>query len=297
MSASDYLRAALFVDFDNVFSSLRERDAQAAESFSQYPLAWLSWFEAGRHALDEGETAAALPRRVLLRRCYLNPAAFWRQRAGFVQAGFQVVDCPSLTYGGKNSADIQMALDIVEALAHETRFDEFLLLSGDADFAPVLLRLRLHDRRTTILASEQVAPALRASADIVVPIAAFVGGALGLERSDALPPSEAELLGFLRETVVRAPRPLLLSQLGGQALRKFGESLREQHWLGAGSLSRLIEAKLAPAVSVLDRYVFAPERHDPPTRPATATGAASEGARRGDAGRGDAGRGDAGRGD
>ncbi len=273
---SDYLRAALFVDFDNVFSGLRERDPQAAESFAQFPLAWLSWFEAGRHALagdPEAEPAgagagAASPRRVLLRRCYLNPAAFWRQRAGFVQAGFHVVDCPSLTYGGKNSADIQMALDIVEALAHETRFDEFLLLSGDADFAPVLLRLRLHDRRTTILASEQVAPALRASADVVVPLERFMVGALGLERSARAPAGEAELLAFLRETVLKAPKPLLLSQLGGQALKRFGPELREGRWFGTGSLSRLIDERLAPAVSVADRYAYAPQRHEPPRRAA-----------------------------
>lgn len=289
MPAPDYLRAALFVDFDNVFSSLRERDPQAAESFAQFPLAWLTWFEAGRHgfpepagsipeegAPGEASSAAPVPRRVLLRRCYLNPAAFWRQRAGFVQAGFQVVDCPSLTYGGKNSADIQMALDIVEALGHETRFDEFLLLSGDADFAPVLLRLRLHDRRTTILASEQVAPALRASADVVVPIARFVSDALGLERGEALPPSEVELLAFVRETVLKAPRPLLLSQLGGQALRTFGEALREQRWFGAGSLSRLIETRLAPQVAVADRYAYAPERHEVPARAAATSGAGSE---------------------
>ncbi|SMF44628.1 Uncharacterized conserved protein, LabA/DUF88 family [Tistlia consotensis] len=276
MPAPDYLRAALFVDFDNVYSSLRERDGQAAESFAQFPLAWLNWFEAGRHGAGEpaGPEAApaAPPRRVLLRRCYLNPAAFWRQRAGFVQAGFHVVDCPSLTYGGKNSADIQMALDIVEALAHETRFDEFLLLSGDADFAPVLLRLRAHDRRTTILASEQVAPALRASADVVVPLERFVVEALGLERGQGEPPSQEELLAFLRETVTKAPKPVLLSQLGGQALRRFGESPRELRWFGHGSLSRLIEEMLAPTIAVADRYAYAPEQHEAPQRASSPAG-------------------------
>lgn len=285
---ADYLRSALFLDFDNVYSSLRELDAQAAESFALYPLVWLSWFEAGRHAEDErfgqegpaGEPRAT-PRRVLLRRCYLNPAAFWRQRAGFVQAGFHVVDCPSLTYGGKNSADIQMALDIVEALAHETRFDEFLLLSADADFAPVLLRLRAHDRRTTILANEQVAPALRASADVVVPVERFSAGALGVERAALAPASEEQVLAFLRETVLKASRPVLLSQLGNQALRRF-DGLREQRWFGAGTLSLLIEAKLAPELAVAGRHAYAPDRHEAP-RPAAPPGPPSNGV--GEAGR------------
>jgi uncharacterized LabA/DUF88 family protein len=53
-----------------------------------------------------------------------------------------VVDCPPLTQRGKTSADVYMVMDVLDALEHKTEFDEFIILSSDADFTPVLLRLR-----------------------------------------------------------------------------------------------------------------------------------------------------------
>jgi uncharacterized LabA/DUF88 family protein len=78
---------------------------------------------------------------------------YGRFRPFFTRAAFRVVDCPPLTTRGKNSADIYMVLDILDALEHPTSFDEFILLSADADFTPVMLRLRAHDRRTVLLAT------------------------------------------------------------------------------------------------------------------------------------------------
>ena len=157
------LRTALYVDFDNVFLGLRDQDPVLAEVFGRQPERWLSWL-AGEEAGAEG----AGRRRILLRRCYLNPATFYEYRPHLVRAAFQVIDCPSLTRSGKNAADIQMVMDIFDALAHPTVFDEFVILSGDSDFTPVLLRLRAHDRRTTILALGMTSPAYRAAADLVI---------------------------------------------------------------------------------------------------------------------------------
>jgi uncharacterized LabA/DUF88 family protein len=50
------------------------------------------------------------------------------------------------------STDIHMVLDIIDLLQHETRCDEFIVFSADADFTPVLRKLRRCDRRTTVLA-------------------------------------------------------------------------------------------------------------------------------------------------
>ncbi|MCP5150764.1 MAG: NYN domain-containing protein [Ectothiorhodospiraceae bacterium] len=260
------LRAALFIDFDNVFSALREHDEQAAEYFVQEPLAWLDWFERGGHevgARERDEDTPPAQRRVLLRRCYLNPQAFWRQRAGFVAAGFQVVDCPQLTTAGKNSADMVMALDIIETLAHETRFDEFLLLSGDADFAPVLLRLRAHDRRTALLANGRIASALRNSADIVVALDQFLSGALGIGPA-AVDADEDTVVEHLRNRIREASEPSLLSALGANATATFGVGLREAGWFGHRSLSRLLRARLADEVAITGRHVYVPGQHAAP---------------------------------
>ncbi|MEO6143996.1 MAG: NYN domain-containing protein [Dermatophilaceae bacterium] len=156
------LRSALFVDFDNVYIGLQRLDPPAAEAFANNPGQWLERLETGRDV--EGE----FRRRFLVRACYLNPSAFGEFRPFFTRAGFRVVDCPSLTQQGKSSADINMVLDAVDALSAPTRYDEFVILSADADFTPLALRCRAADRRVTIIAAGPAASAYRAVADTVM---------------------------------------------------------------------------------------------------------------------------------
>lgn len=156
------LRSALFVDFDNVYIGLQRLDPGAAEAFASSPAHWLSALETG------SDGAGAFTRRFLVRACYLNPARFAQFRPNFTRAGFSVVDCPSLTQQGKSSADINLVLDAVDALGAPTRYDEFMLLSADADFTPLALRFRAADRRVTIVTASPAASAYRAVADTVV---------------------------------------------------------------------------------------------------------------------------------
>ncbi len=156
------LRCALFVDFDNVYLGLKRLDADAAAAFAESPGKWLEAFEDGE---DAGGTFS---RRYLVRNCYLNPSAFSQFRANFTRAGFSVVDCPSLTQQGKSSADINLVLDAVDALAAQTHYDEFVIVSADADFTPLALRCRAADRRVTIVTASPAASAYRAVADEVV---------------------------------------------------------------------------------------------------------------------------------
>ena len=103
-----------------------------------------------------------------MRRCYANPAVMRYFRSYFTRSGFQIVDCPPLTGRGKNSADIYMVVDMLDALKHETRFDEFIILSGDADFTPVLLRLRAYDRTSVIYSNAVTAPAYKSLCDAMI---------------------------------------------------------------------------------------------------------------------------------
>jgi hypothetical protein len=156
------IRCALFVDFDNVYLGLRRLDLAAAESFAANPARWLGRLEVGADALG------AFSRRLMVRACYLNPGTFGRFRASFTSAGFRVVDCPSLTQQGKSSADINMALDAMGALGGPTHYDEFVIVSADADFTPLALRCREGDRRVTIITAGPAASAYRAVADSVL---------------------------------------------------------------------------------------------------------------------------------
>ena len=175
------MKSALFVDFDNVFSQLRQLQPDAAERFARNPLQWIGWLTQSLPLplpSDDGER-----RRLLVRRCYLNPNWYQAYRHAFLRAGFEIVDCPPVTSQGKTSTDIHMVLDIIDLLQHETRCDEFIVFSADADFTPVLRKLRRYDRRTTVLAIGFPSAAYQASADLMIDERLFLRDALGLGQA------------------------------------------------------------------------------------------------------------------
>ena len=166
-----HVRAALYLDFDNVFSGIYKLDPDAAIKFASDPGAWL-------RRLSTTLTTDA-PRRWLVLRCYLNPAGwvphrgpsgeptrwyFSRFRQSFVRAGFEVIDCPRYN-ATKNGADIRMVIDAVDALSAEIEYQEFVIVSGDSDMTPLLQRVRRADRRTTIVSPVVAAEAYTSIAD------------------------------------------------------------------------------------------------------------------------------------
>lgn len=175
---NDGMKSALFVDFDNVYSGLKTLDPAIADRFARQPSLWLNWLLSDL-ALPE-HAPEQVRRRLLVRRVYLNPQVYQGYRAGFNHAGFEIVDCPAMTTHGKTSTDIHMVLDMVELLQHEVNYDEFIVFSADADFTPVLRKLRRWDRRTTVLAVGFPSAAYRASADLLIDPDLFVREALGM---------------------------------------------------------------------------------------------------------------------
>jgi hypothetical protein len=169
--------SALFIDFDNIYLSLKGRDEEAAARFSRNPSYWLSQIVSG--ALVRADPPmTGFRRRIAVGRCYGNPVprrsgrdgvgdptSFAYMRHNFMRAGLEIVDCPHLTSQFKNSSDIRIACDVRDYRDHATRFDEFIILSGDADFTPVLLSLRSHARQTVIYANEYTSPYYKAFAD------------------------------------------------------------------------------------------------------------------------------------
>lgn len=262
---SEQKKIALFVDFDNIYLGLRETSREAAEAFATRPHVWLRWIEHGMPLEPRPEHPGPKENRVLIRQCYLNPDTFGKYRGYFTRSGFSVIDCPSLTSRGKNSGDIVMVMDILDALRHETHFDRFVIMSADADFTPVLQRLRAHDRRTAVLVSGQAAPAYRAACDRLITEDAFIELALEIaptpEPQRALPPSSATAPAPAAVAAVRDPA--LLTAMGHRIyeeasssgtlsaselpriLREFKEFTPTSNWLGYYSLQSLTEAILA----------------------------------------------------
>ena len=170
--------SAVFVDYDNIYLSLKRKNEEAAKRFAKEATRWLREIESGRLITATNAQFGSAPRRIAMNRCYGNPvprrnphdnstdmSSFPFVRHHFLRAGFEVIDCPPLTAQLKNSADIRMVMDVRDLLLHDTYFDEFIILSGDADFTPVLIRLRAHARRTVVFANDFTAAPYTAICD------------------------------------------------------------------------------------------------------------------------------------
>jgi hypothetical protein len=277
------IRTALFLDFDNVYTAIAQHGIDAGDAFATNPARWLRWLESGDPATGAPNDPEN-PRRILIRNCYLNPRAYARYRTDFTRAAFRVVDCPPLTRQHKTGTDIHMVMDVLDALDHKTHFDEFILLSGDADFTPLLHRLRAHDRRTTVLSVGPTAAAYRSAVDVLVAEDDFLRAVLQREpEAPALEPSRhvdprnlSDRLGAIasqeadvRIALARADRidpeviktialelereariaPVAARNLPG-IYRRFQEFRESNDWLGSWGLRSLTQRLIAHVPSL-----------------------------------------------
>jgi hypothetical protein len=161
--------SGIFLDFDNIFSSLYEQDAGIAEDFANSPARWLD----AMATMLGGER-----RRWVVRRCYMNPSGrihkpgmkesvwFSHFRQNFVRDGWEVIDTPPLTKRGKTSADIHIVMDVMDSVTAYPHVYEYMIMAADADYTPLVIRLRKHMKRTIIyFVDEKTSSAYRAACD------------------------------------------------------------------------------------------------------------------------------------
>jgi hypothetical protein len=284
--------SAVFVDYDNIYLSLKRKSEEAAKRFAKEAGRWLREIENGNLITPTNAPFGTAPRRIVMNRCYGNPvprrnthdnstdmSSFPFVRHHFLRAGFEVIDCPPLTAQLKNSADIRMVMDIRDLLLHDTYFDEFIILSGDADFTPVLIRLRAHARRTVVFANDFTAAPYTAICDGEVREAALIelilAGGDGLEASreevavaagkGRIEDARREILAEVIAGVRASASPVPLEALADRALRALGhERTIATGWAGAGSFRELLRRGLPEDIKLTGDppyLVFDPKRH------------------------------------
>jgi hypothetical protein len=290
----------LFVDFDNFFGGLLAADPQAALAVVERPSVWLRRLADAHH--DD------VSRRWLILRSYMNPAGwvddprapgtrlyFSRFRPFFTRAGFEVIDCPSLTRSAKNGADIRITIDVMTALRATVRYDEFIVASSDADFTPLLQVVRAEDRYITVIATGSTSAAYEALADryldeqdvvelmtepsdddiedadepvsVPVSVSFSVPGAAAPTASvtSAGPSTEARAFRqWIEATYTRADEPLNLAQLAEQAARHIGSAARTSRWFGAGSFVKAVTRLDLPNVRFSQHHIWDVTRHPQP---------------------------------
>nr|WP_221382259.1 NYN domain-containing protein [Actinoplanes polyasparticus] len=298
----EHVRAALYLDFDNVFSGLYKIDPDVAIQFANQPKIWLDRLAA--------TFSPEAPRRWLVLRCYLNPAGsvahtdpasdqtrlyFSKFRPGFVRAGFEVIDCPRYS-GTKNAADIRIVVDAVDALSADTRYDEFVIASGDSDMTPLLQRLRRSDRRTMIVSPADAAEAFTTIADQVLDsqrVLALVQGesvdiddepddvsAAELEgdfgvaldrdldaRQDADSRRSAAYEAFqsmVTDEYQQAAEPVNMASLAHRIRAQLGSVVSESNWFGFGSFARAVASLHLANLNISQHLLWDADRHSQP---------------------------------
>ena len=275
---------AVLVDYDNIYLALRRKSEEAARRFAKDAALWLREIESGSLITPTNSVFGKANRRIVLNRCYGNPVprrntndnstdmnSFPFVRHHFMRSGFEVVDCPPLTAQLKNSSDIRMVMDVRDFLLHDTYFDEFIILSGDADFTPVLHRLRAHARRTVIFANDHTAVPYKAISDGEVRESDLIA-LLTQEKVVAAPLSEPAMTAaavpqledrrraILDEVIgaVRSSRhPIPLDLLTERAVRLIGtEHTIGSGWGGAGTLRELLLQAASDAIRIGDQPPF-----------------------------------------
>jgi len=279
------LKSALFLDFDNVYIGLNELDSQQAAEMAEEPWQWL------RRLLEHA--GSQVKRDVLVRRAYLNPSGRVSNREGtwtyfssirprLTRSGFEVIDCPSLTAAGKNAADIRMVMDVLFYMSKDTKYDEFIIASSDADFTPLLYHLRADNRRTVIVAAGQTSTAYREVADAVIDIGVLLeAGTLShsnqkevLEEismnaetashtaksmsDDALVVAD-EALSYIQAR----DEPVLLAPFAQELLIEFELSEDSDGWFGHRTFSKFLQS-INPNLQITGHYVWDKRRHRDP---------------------------------
>lgn len=277
--ASAAILSVVLVDYDNLYLSLKRKSDDAAKRFAKDAGNWVRELVSGALITPTGSMPLTAPRRLVMNRCYGNPvprrnaadsstdmSSFPFVRHHFLRSGFEVIDCPPLTAQLKNSSDIRMVMDINDLLSHRTQFDEFIILSSDADFTPVLHRLRAYARRTVIYANDSTVAPYTALADGEVReadlLTLLTGGKLGATDNPtqiaAQPKDIVALRGQIIAEVVRivreAPAPVPLETLAERTTRTLGHDRTVgSGWAGAGSFRELLIEDLPPDVQLSEQ--------------------------------------------
>lgn len=85
--------------------------------------------------------------RILGSRAYGDWGRFAKYKQGLLEQGVQAIELTSYRGAEKNRADIALVVDAMELAYTRPYLDTFVLLSGDSDFTPLVLRLKELNKR------------------------------------------------------------------------------------------------------------------------------------------------------
>ncbi len=202
--------------------------------------------------------------RILVARSYADWGRFSRFKQSLLAANVTMMELTSHGMQDKNRADIAMVVDALELAFTRDYINTFVVVSGDSDFTPMVLKMRELNKRVIGCGTRKSTSRLLINAcdefffyDAVVAkpkkkmrSSRSVGPAKregGLDLPAALDLLEATLEGMLRED----PDPPLASVVKSAMLRKSPDFSESD--LGFSSFARFLEAAQAKNVVRVSR--------------------------------------------
>lgn len=231
---AETIKSVLLVDYDSLHRSLSASDEAAAGRLVERLVAWVSAIEIGS-LFAETSDEAPQHRRFLIRRCYADPTLLGNDRTVFLSNGFQVVDCPPAEGRTHNAAAIHMVLDSIDALDHPADYDDYVLLSADSDLTPLLIRLRAHNRTTSIYTNTVTAESYKTIADAMIEESRFAELLLSddeptvVEEEEEAPPKaeRSEIEALARKISSTTNVPLFAPRTFAELFRHLVEEVAE----------------------------------------------------------------------
>lgn len=88
----------------------------------------------------------------------------------FSRHGIELIEMPEDGFGNKKGNDIKLAVDAMETMFSLTHIENFVLVTGDADFVPLVKKLRTYGKSVTVISrSQNTSSDMQLSADYYIP--------------------------------------------------------------------------------------------------------------------------------
>ena len=118
----------VLIDFENIAAGAEK------EGLGRFKLEYVL-----RRLKDKG--------RILVARAYGDWGRFAKFKQDLLRMGVQLMELTSFRGQEKNRADIALVVDAMEFAYTRSHFDTFVILSGDSDFTPLIMRLKELNKR------------------------------------------------------------------------------------------------------------------------------------------------------
>ncbi len=83
---------------------------------------------------------------IVTKKAYCDWERYRNLKDGLHEAAFELIEIPHVRQSGKNSSDIRMVVDALDLCYTKSHISNFVIISGDSDFSPLVSKLRENNK-------------------------------------------------------------------------------------------------------------------------------------------------------